>query len=95
MTQELSSHADKNSSQVIGRAGRWFNAGAYGFLALFIGSTLISVMVNMAGWKLMTGFCVAVMWGALTCYFIFGAFGISSGIRGWSGRLFSTAVFFP
>jgi len=67
---------------------------AYCWLALFMGSTLLGVLVNLAEWQNATRCFTAAMWISLAFYFITALLSIDTGTRGWSGRTFSAAVFF-
>jgi len=95
MTQEKTDQTTVDTGRATGRKELLFKAGAYMSLALLIGSAFLSVMANVAGWKLITSFFVVVMWVSLPCYFVFAVLGIGSGIRGWPGRLFLAVTFFP
>jgi len=73
---------------------RVFVWAAYCWLALFMGSALFGVLVNLAEWKGAVRFFTAAMWISLVLYFITALLSIDTGTRGWSGRMFSVATFF-
>ena len=95
MTQEQTGYMGIDTGRATSRKEQLFKAGAYVSLALVIGSAFVSVIAYVAERKALTMCFVVVMWGSLLCYFIFGVLCIGSGIRGWAGRLFSAAAFFP
>jgi molybdate transport system permease protein len=67
---------------------RFMAWGAYCCLGLFLGSALLGVLANLAGYQAAVGCCTAAMWISLPLYFITAALSIETHTRGWSGRVF-------
>ena len=74
---------------------RHFQKGAYFFLILFIVSAFVGMIANIFEWKLMTNFCVVLMWVSLPCYFIYASMCINNNLSTQNGKLFSTVLFLP
>jgi len=81
-----------------GEAGRkdWArlaNRGAYLFLGLFALFVLLSVAAKLLGWGVLRGVSTAATWVALPLFFACALVHIGAGVRGWAGRVFSSAAF--